>query len=71
MEQTPVLTQEQMIAEIYKHSKKTMNYMKWQLYITLILVVLPLLATIALIPMAMKSLGTLNGIYGPGGVLTQ
>jgi hypothetical protein len=65
------LTQEQMIAAIYEQTRKTMNYMKWQLYITIILIVIPLLATIILIPIAMKSLGTLGGVYGPGGLLSQ
>ena len=49
---------------IYNNTHKTMTYMKWQLYITLVLVVLPLLAMIILIPLVMKSLGTLGGIYG-------
>ncbi len=64
----PVLTQEQMLAAIYEHTRKTMAYMKWQLYITLILVVLPLLSLIILIPLMMKSLGS---IYGGGSVLYQ
>ena len=67
----PVLTQDQMIAAIYEHTRKTMNYMKWQLYITIVLIVLPLLATLILIPIAMKSVGTLSGVYGPGGLLSQ
>jgi hypothetical protein len=66
-----ILTQEQMMVAIYEHTRKTMNYMKWQLYITLILVVLPLLAMVVILPMVMSSLGTLGGIYGPGGVLSQ
>jgi hypothetical protein len=65
------LTQEQMIAAIYENTRKTMNYMKWQLYITVVLIVLPLLAMAVMIPMVMKSLGTLSNIYGPGGMLSQ
>jgi hypothetical protein len=69
--QQPQMTQEQMLQAIYENSRKTMNYMKWQLYITLILVVLPLLAMVVILPLVMKSLGTLGGIYEPGGVLSQ
>ena len=57
------LTQEQMIAAIYEQTRKTMNYMKWQLYITVILIVLPLLAMVVLIPIAMKSLSAVGSVY--------
>ena len=52
----PAMTQEQMIAEIHKFTKQTRNYMRWQMYITIILVVLPLLASIFILPFAFKSL---------------
>ncbi len=55
-----------MIHEIYENTRKTKNYMKWQLYITVALVVLPLLAALALIPMVLSSLGN---VYGTGGLL--
>jgi len=67
----PQISQEEMLKEIYENTRKTKNYMKWQLYITIILIVIPLLATIALIPVAMKSLDTLGGVYGPNGILSQ
>ena len=54
----PALTQEQMLQEIYINTRKTKNYMKWQLYITLILVVLPLLASLAILPFALSSLNS-------------
>ncbi len=63
------VSQEQMLQEIYENTRKTMNYMKWQLYITIALVVLPLLATLIMIPVLMKSLSTLGGVYGAGGLL--
>jgi len=50
------MTDKQMLQEIYENTRKTKNYMKWQLYITLILVVLPLLAAIFIVPFAMNSL---------------
>lgn len=52
----PTMTEEQMIAEIHKFTKQTRNYMRWQMYITLILVVLPLLAGLFILPFAIKSL---------------
>ena len=64
--ETPQLTQEQMLAEILEQSRKTKNYMKWQLIITVALVVLPLLATVAIIPMVLSSL---NSVYGASGLL--
>ena len=70
-EQVQKPTTDEMLLAIYNNTHKTMNYMKWQLYITLILVVLPLLAMAVLLPLALNSLGTLGGVYGPGGVLSQ
>lgn len=56
--QTPQ-TQEQMLAEILENSRKTKSYMKWQLIITIALVVLPLLAMSFVIPFALRSLTSL------------
>ncbi|HEX3099555.1 MAG TPA: hypothetical protein VHQ41_01115 [Patescibacteria group bacterium] len=58
------LTDRQMLEEIYEQTRKTKNYMKWQLIITVALVVIPLLATIAVIPFAMKSLESVYSSYG-------
>jgi predicted anti-sigma-YlaC factor YlaD len=60
------MTQEEMLNAIYENTRKTKNYMKWQLYITVALVVLPLLAALALIPMVLSSLGN---VYGSAGLL--
>ena len=57
----PSLTADQMLLEIYENTRKTKNYMKWQLYITIILIVLPLLAGVFLIPMALSSLSNSYG----------
>jgi hypothetical protein len=62
--QHEIVTTEQMLAEIYENTRKTKNYMKWQLIITIALVVIPLIATIAIIPFAMSSL---SSVYGVGG----
>ncbi len=58
----PQLTDRQMLEEIYEQTRKTKNYMKWQLIITVALIVVPLLATIAIIPFAMKSLTSIYSI---------
>ncbi len=59
-------TQEQMLQEILENSRKTKNYMKWQLIITVGLVVIPLLAAVVIIPIALSSL---SSVYS--GALTQ
>jgi len=67
----PTLTREdelRMLAEIYENTRKTKNYMKWQLIITVALVVIPLLAALFIVPFAFNSL---SQVYGPPGVLQQ
>ena len=54
------LTDDQMLAEIWENTRKTKNYMKWQLIITVALVVLPLIATLILIPFMIS---TLSSVY--------
>ena len=56
----------EILLEILEHTRKTKNYMKWQLIITVALVVLPLLAMGIILPIALKSLGS---VYGSGGIL--
>ena len=65
--QPEALTQEQMIAEIHKFTKQTRNYIRWQMYITIVLVVVPLLASIIILPFVLNNLsstylGSLQGI---------
>ena len=55
------LTQEQMLQAIYENTRKTKNYMKWSLYITIILVVLPLLAMVFIVPFVFSSLSSTYG----------
>ncbi len=65
-ETSPEFTREaeqKMLEEILVNTRKTKNYMKWQLIITVALVVIPLLGLAALIPMVFKSLGS---VYGSG-----
>lgn len=61
--QTPQ-THDQVLAEILENSRKTKNYMKWQLIITVALVVIPLLATVIILPFALKSLTSVYSSYG-------
>lgn len=58
--QTPQ-TDQQMLAEILENSRKAKNYMKWQLIITVAFVVLPLIATVAIIPFVLNSLSSVYG----------
>lgn len=51
-------TQEQMLAEILDNSRKTKQYMKWQLIITVALVVIPIVAMVVIIPIALSTLST-------------
>lgn len=51
----------QVLLEILEKTRKTEKYLKWQLYITVVLVVLPLLAMVFIVPMVLKSLGSVYG----------
>ena len=64
--QMPNQTDQQMLAEILENSRKTKNYMKWQLIITVALVVIPLLATVAIIPFALSSFSSMYETAGMG-----
>ena len=55
------MTQDEMLKEILENSRKTKSYMKWQLYITLILVVLPLIVGLFLVPIAIKGMASTYG----------
>ncbi|MEK7617567.1 MAG: hypothetical protein AAB410_00290 [Patescibacteria group bacterium] len=57
----PSMTKEQVLMEILENTRKTKNYIKWQLYITIALVVLPLFAMIFIIPMVLRSVGNAYG----------
>jgi hypothetical protein len=56
-----LLNDRELLLKIYENTRKTKNYMKWQLYITIVLVVLPLLAAIVVIPMVISSLSNSYG----------
>lgn len=59
---SPVATPEQkMLLEIYENTRKTKNYMKWQLIITVALVVLPLIAMVVIVPFLFNSLSSTYG----------
>lgn len=54
-------TQEPILAEILENTRKTHQYIKWQLIITLALVVIPLLAMVFIIPFVLKSVSSVYG----------
>ncbi len=62
------MTEEQVMLEILENTRKTRNYIKWQLYITVALVVLPLIGVLIMIPLVMNSLGNIGSIYMGGGL---
>ncbi len=59
-----VKSQEEMLREIYENTLKTKNYMKWQLIITVGLVVIPLIGSIIIIPIVLSSVSSLYGGTG-------
>lgn len=65
----PQITDQQMLTEILENSRKTKNYMKWQLIITVALIVIPLLVTVAIIPFALNSITSMYGTVNPDGPL--
>lgn len=60
------LSQEALLQEILANTRKTKNYIKWQLIITVALVVFPLLAMGFILPSVFASL---NAAYGSGNIL--
>jgi hypothetical protein len=58
---TVEMSQEEVLKEILYNTRKTKNYLKWQLYITLTLVVVPLLAMIFIVPMVLRSVADMYG----------
>lgn len=60
----PQSTDRELLEAIYENSRKTKNYMKWSLIITIAFVVIPLIATLILIPVALKSLSSIYSSYG-------
>ena len=55
-----------MLAEILEQTRATKKYMKWQLIITVALVVLPIIGMVIIIPIVMSSLAS---VYGTNGIM--
>lgn len=51
----------QMLQEILENTQKTKKYIQWQLYITVALVVIPLIVMVAIVPMVLKSVANMYG----------
>jgi hypothetical protein len=62
------MNHEQMLAEILENSRRTKQYMKWQLIITVALVVVPLLAMAFIVPVALKSI---TSVYSGAGIIPE
>lgn len=69
-EQKDVMSEEEVLAEILLNTRRTRQYMKWQLIITVALVVLPIVAVAVILPMVLSSLGAAYGV-GSGNDLLQ
>jgi hypothetical protein len=52
----------QILQEILENTRRTKNYMKWQLYITIALIVIPLILMIFILPMVMQGLGSYGSL---------
>ena len=52
------LSERELLVEILENTRKTRNYIKWQMIITVALVVIPILAMAFVIPFALRSLTT-------------
>ena len=55
------VSQEQILQEILENTQKTKRYIQWQLYITVALVVIPLIVMVAIVPMVLKSVANMYG----------
>ncbi len=54
MESNNTQTQEQILQEILINTRKTKNYIKWQLILTIIIIVLPIIGSALIIPFILQ-----------------
>lgn len=64
-----IAVDESVLVEILQNTRKTKNYIKWQLIITVVLVVLPLVAVAVVLPMVMSSLSSAYGLGSSNDIL--
>jgi hypothetical protein len=57
---------EDVLMEILENSRATKKYIKWQLYITVVMVVIPLIAMVVILPLVFKSV---TSVYSGSGLL--
>jgi predicted nucleic acid-binding Zn ribbon protein len=55
------LSADEVLRQILENTQKTKKYMQWQFYITIVLVVLPILAMAFVIPSILSNLGSMYG----------
>ena len=63
MQTAPQSTDSEILEAIYENTRKTKNYMKWSLIITIAFVVIPLIAAMVLIPIALNSVASIYSGY--------
>lgn len=56
-------SEKEMLAEILENTRKTRNYIKWQMIITIALVVLPILGVLVMVPLALNSINSTISPY--------
>jgi predicted nucleic acid-binding Zn ribbon protein len=54
-------SQDEVLRQILENTQKTKKYMQWQFYVTIVLVVLPILAMAFVIPSILSNLGSMYG----------
>jgi hypothetical protein len=69
-QQTPsapeTVSMEAVLLEILENSRKTKKYMQWSMYITIALVVIPLIGALIMIPILLSSI---SKVYSGSGLL--
>lgn len=53
-------SEQQMLQEILDNTRKTKNYLKWQLVITIAMVVIPFVMILIILPMILNSVGSID-----------
>lgn len=58
------MTDKEILAEILANTRSSKNYLKWQLIITLALVVIPFIAVLVVLPMVLGGLSSYGDTSG-------
>ncbi len=55
------ISADEVLRQILENTQKTKKYMQWQFYVTIVLVVLPILAMVFILPSILSNLGSVYG----------